>query len=322
MSKAWVIGSFVTPSYLGLLHQTAALMEENRIQTEAILTDIDLNEKKAGQIKAAGAQKVWQLPLDIRDINCEEQAMFSLKDFYRTEKPDYVLFESSVFFSSVAPAFAAAVDCGITADCTELAWHEDGSFLQIRPAFGGRKLASNITVKGTAIATVRKGVFHLKPVEYCFDSEFRILPVCKSDHSWNLTDSIIREVAVQDLQDASVIVSGGLGMGSRKNYERLYKLAELMGAAVAASRAAVAAGFAGYERQVGQTGVSVRPELYLAFGISGAVQHLSGITGAKRIIAVNSDPRAPIHQYSDLSVIADCNQTIERLIEKLNKERQ
>jgi electron transfer flavoprotein alpha subunit len=106
-------------------------------------------------------------------------------------------------------------------------------------------------------------------------------------------------------------------MGSRKNYERLYELAELMGAAVAASRAAVAAGFAGYDRQVGQTGVSVRPELYITFGISGAVQHLSGITGAKKIIAVNSDPRAPIHQYSDLSVIADCNQTIDRLIDKL-----
>ena len=317
MSKAWVIGSFMTPSYLGLLYQTAALMKEHKIQTDAILTDINLDEKKAGQIKAAGAKNIWQLPLDIRDINCEEQAVLSLKDFYQIEKPNYIIFESSIFFSAVAPAFAAAVDCGITADCTELAWHEDGSLLQIRPAFGGRKLASNITVKGTAIATVRKGVFHLKPVEYCSDSEFGILPVCKSNHSWNLTVSMIREAAVQDLQDASVIVSGGLGMGSRKNYERLYELAELMGAAVAASRAAVAAGFAGYDRQVGQTGVSVRPELYITFGISGAVQHLSGITGAKKIIAVNSDPRAPIHQYSDLSVIADCNQTIDRLIDKL-----
>ena len=320
MSKAWVIGSFVTPSYLGLLHQTAALMEENRIQTEAILTDIDLNEKKAGQIKAAGAQKVWQLPLDIRDINCEEQAMISLKDFYRTEKPDYVLFESSVFFSSVAPAFAAAVGCGITADCTELAWHEDGSFLQIRPAFGGRKLASNINVKSTAIATVRKGVFQLKQREDCPDAEFGILPVREGKHSWLLTESIIRETAAIVLQDASVIVSGGFGMGTRKNYERLYELAGLMGAAVGASRAAVAAGFSGYDCQVGQTGVSVRPELYIAFGISGAVQHLSGIVGAKKIISINSDPRAPIHQYSDLSVIADCNLVVDQLIDQLKNK--
>lgn len=317
MNKAWVIGSFVTPSFLGMLNRTVTLMREKGCETDAILTDMNLERKRAGVVKAAGAHNIWQLPLDIRDINCEEQAVLSLKDFYQIEKPNYIIFESSIFFSSVAPAFAAAVDCGITADCTELAWHEDGSLLQIRPAFGGRKLASNITVKGTAIATVRKGVFHLKPVEYCSDSEFRILPVCKSNHSWNLTVSIIREAAVQDLQDASVIVSGGLGMGSRKNYERLYELAELVGAAVAASRAAVAAGFAGYDRQVGQTGVSVRPELYITFGISGAVQHLSGITGAKKIIAVNSDPRAPIHQYSDLSVIADCNQTIDRLIDKL-----
>ena len=317
MRKAWVIGSFVTPSYLGLLHHTAALMKGNRIQTDAILTDIQLDEKKAGHIKTAGAQHVWQLPLDIRDINSEKQAVISLKDFYQIEKPDFILFESSIFFSSAAPAFAAAVGCGITADCTELAWDEDGSLLQIRPAFGGQKLASNITVKGTAIATVRKGVFQLKQSDNGPNCVFNILPVQRGDQAWILTENIIRETMTKDLQDASVIVSGGLGMGSRKNYERLYELAGLMGAAVAASRAAVAAGFAGYDRQVGQTGVSVRPELYIAFGISGAVQHLSGITGAKTIVAINADPRAPIHQYSDLSVVADCNELVDRLIRKL-----
>lgn len=317
MNKAWVVGGSITPSYLGLLNRTVSLMREKGGETEAILTDVNLDRKQAGLAKAAGAENVWQLPLDIRNINCEEQAVYSLREFYQIGKPDCILFESSIFFSSVAPAFAAAVNCGITADCTELAWHENGSLLQIRPAFGGRRLASNITVRDTAIATVRKGVFHLDLLEDCPDFDFGILRVCENRHSWSLTESIIREVAVQDLQDASVIVSGGLGMGSRKNYERLYELAELMGAAVAASRAAVAAGFAGYDRQVGQTGVSVRPELYITFGISGAIQHLSGITGAKKIIAVNSDPRAPIHQYSDLSVIADCNQAIDRLIDKL-----
>ena len=317
MAEAWVIGSFVTPSYLGLLNRTASLMREKGWETDAILTDRELDREKAGMARAAVAQNIWQLPLDIRDINGEKQAVISLEAFYRTERPACILFESSVFFSSVAPAFAAAVGCGITADCTELAWHEDGNLLQIRPAFGGRRLASNITVNGAAVATVRKGVFHLKPTEESPGCAFRTLPLCREDPSWRLLESVIRETAVQDMQDASVILSGGLGMGSRKNYERLYELAELMGAAVAASRAAVAAGFAGYVRQVGQTGVSVRPELYIAFGISGAVQHLSGITGAKKIIAVNSDPRAPIHRCSDLSVIADCNQTVDLLIRKL-----
>ena len=106
-------------------------------------------------------------------------------------------------------------------------------------------------------------------------------------------------------------------MKSRENFQRLYTLAERTGAAVGASRAAVAAGFAGYERQVGQTGVSVHPELYVAFGISGAVQHLSGITGAKKIVAVNTDPHAPIHDYSDLSITADCSEVLERLIRLL-----
>lgn len=105
-------------------------------------------------------------------------------------------------------------------------------------------------------------------------------------------------------------------MGSRENFKKLHTLADMLGAAVGASRAAVAAGYAGYAHQVGQTGVSVRPDIYIAFGISGAVQHLSGISGAKKIYAVNHDPKAPIHEYSDFSVIADCTLVLDKLIEK------
>ena len=104
-------------------------------------------------------------------------------------------------------------------------------------------------------------------------------------------------------------------MGSKENYAKLYELAELLGAAVGASRAAVAAGYANYSHQVGLTGVSVSPKLYLAFGISGAVQHLSGIMNAEKIVAINNDPKANIHEYSDYSVICDCNEFIDKLIQ-------
>ncbi len=318
MGNAWVIGSHVTPSYLGLLSRTAILMKEKGIRTDAILTDGGMDCRQAGLVKAAGACQVCCLPLDDRDLNCELQAVSSLKYYYEREKPDYILFESSVFFSSVAPSFAAAVACGITADCTELSWHQDGKLLQIRPAFGGSRIASNVNAYGTAVATVRKGVFHLDLPRTYPASEFRVLALHGQKGNWTLVaDRVADEISAQNLQDASLIVAGGLGMGSRSNYGRLYELARLSGAAVAASRAAVAAGFAGYDHQVGQTGVSVRPELYIAFGISGAVQHLSGMIGAKRIVAINSDPSAPIHRYSHLSVIADCNMMVDRLIRRL-----
>lgn len=133
-----------------------------------------------------------------------------------------------------------------------------------------------------------------------------------------MTQTRIIEDAVfgTDLTGANIIVSGGLGMGSRENFKKLHTLADMLGAAVGASRAAVAAGYAGYAHQVGQTGVSVRPDIYIAFGISGAVQHLSGISGAKKIYAVNHDPKAPIHEYADFSVIADCTSVLDKLIEK------
>lgn len=322
MSNAWVIGSIVTPSFLGLLHKTSSLMQGRGYTTDAIMTDVNLSGTQAGILKSAGARRVYQLPLKDRDLNSEAQAVSALTAFYAEETPDYILFESSVFFSSVAPSFAAAIDCGITADCTELSWDKSGNLLLIRPAFGGRKIASNINVKGTSIATVRKGVFHLILRESISESEFQTVPFREHKNFWTLTEclsSITGTDSSYSLQDASVILSGGLGMGSRRNYARLYHLAGLIGAAAGASRAAVAAGFVGYDHQVGQTGVSVRPDLYIAFGISGAVQHLSGMIGSKKIIAVNSDPNAPIHRYSDFSVIADCNVIIDKLIERLER---
>lgn len=321
MAKAWIIGGGLTPSFLGLTEKTAQLMAERGHTVSAIVVSPDCGRREAGLLKAVGADEVFSLPLDTSDINSEAAAVEALAGIYNTERPEFIVFESSVFFTSVAPAFAAKIDCGITADCTELAWDSDGRLVQIRPAFGGRKLASNINVDGTAIATVRKGVFQRKMPEYAEEAEIKTVPLQSSNDLWTLTERIAEELDSQELCEARVILSGGLGMGSRENYRRLYELAALTGAAVGASRAAVAAGFAGYDHQVGQTGVSVRPELYVAFGISGAVQHLSGITGAKRIIAINTDTGAPIHRCSDLSIIADCNAVLDALIEKFRKDK-
>lgn len=316
MSRAWAVGGEVTPSFLGLVNKAAELARQKGLDTDAVVVRPELGAAEARSLRGAGAKRVLQLPLDCADLNAESAAASALAELWRREPPEFILFESSVFFCDTAPAFAALTGCGITADCTELRWDGEGRLLQIRPAFGGRKLASNICVSGSPVATVRRGVFHLEPASADPAEIIRLSPL-EASPSWTLLESCIDESRGPELGGADIIVSGGLGMGSREGFDRLYRLASLMGAAVGASRAAVAAGFAGYDRQVGQTGISVRPRLYIAFGISGAVQHLSGITAAGRIVAVNTDPRAPIHDYSDLSVIADCGEVIELLLQRL-----
>ena len=317
MKNAWVIGSAVSRSLLGLTEKAAELARSLDQTVSVLIAGEDLSATDAGMLTTAGAARIFHLPVDPEDVNAVPAVLPVLVRLYAEEPPAFILFESSVFFSQLAPAFACTVSCGITADCTDLALDEQGRLLQIRPAFGGREQATNWNTAGTAIATVRKGVFQSAPLAPSHDAEILRLPAIDTSGPWTLIRKLTDELGSVDLCGASLIVSGGLGMKTRENYHRLYKLASLTGAAVGASRAAVAAGFAGYEHQVGQTGVSVRPDLYVAFGISGAVQHLSGITGAKKIIAVNTDPRAPIHEFADLSILADCSEVLDRLIRRL-----
>ena len=317
---AWVVGSEVSPSFMGLCAQASALANEQGLSLYAIVVNEALSDIETGRLKACGANRVMHIALSDADVNSEPAAVACLERLAGEEEPVFILFESSVFFCSVAPMLAARLDCGITADCTELSWSGERLLRLTRPAFGGKKLAHNENKNNPTLATVRKGVFKHIPVGDIVPEKAE-QPACPAAGEYWLCKSLAQAVkSKMDLPGAKVIVSGGLGMGTKANYEKLYTLAEKLGASVGASRAAVAAGFAGYEHQVGQTGVSVRPEIYLAFGISGAVQHLAGISGAKYIYAVNSDPKAPIHEYSDYSVIADCVEVVDRLIAMLEEK--
>ena len=225
-------------------------------------------------------------PGDARRV-CSE-----LVRLYCVSLPEVILFENSAFLADVAPAFAVSIDRGLTADCTDLRWDAQYGLLQIRPSFGGRRIAVNRSLSTPYLASVRRGVFGSAP---------------DGGSSGPLT-----------LDVAPMIFSGGLGLGNRAAFARLALLAERCGAMLGASRGAVAAGYADYRFQIGQTGVSVQPKLYVAFGISGAVQHLSGILRAGQIVAVNTDPRAPILEYADYAVIADANQIIEELLKRFD----
>ena len=260
----WIVINKMTPSSQGLVEKCSELALQRNLSPKVLCFEDDRFENQAA-VRDELLARYIQLP------------------------PEAIVFERSHFFADVAPAFAAIIGKGITADCTELEWSDEHGLLQIRPTYGGRKIAVNRSVSTPYIATVRQGVFGKRGL--------------------GLNDS-----ALETLETARLVFSGGLGLRTKENFEKLSMLAKVCGAKLGASRAAVAAGFADYNHQVGQTGVSVRPEVYVAFGISGAVQHLSGILGSEKIIAVNTDPKAAIFDYADYSLIADAEEVITTLL--------
>ena len=243
----------------------------------------------------------------------EKAACEALLALYSRQAPEAVIFERTDFLSHVAPAFAVRIGKGITADCTALEWNGDLGLLQIRPTFGSRKTAYNISTAKPYIASVRRGTFPATG-KFADKTVIHTLGELTPDPALRRIEEL--EESILWLESADVILSGGLGLGSRENYRKLTHLAALCGAQPGASRAAVAAGYTSYLHQVGQTGVTVSPKLYVAFGISEAVQHLSGILNAGKIVAVNLDEKAPIRDYCDNFIKADAVRVIDILTKK------
>jgi electron transfer flavoprotein alpha subunit len=219
----------------------------------------------------------------------------------------------------------------LTADCTEL---EIGDFrrrdelyedllYQIRPAFGGNIIATIVNPQmHPQMATVREGVMKLGDPDATRQGTVEeITPHFESrDLALRVLKRELRLPSV-DLKGAAVIVAGGMGVGSKESFDLLFELASVLGGEVAASRAAVDAGFISQEHQVGQTGVTVRPRLYIACGISGAVQHRAGMDQSSKIIAINTDPNAPIFEIADYRIVGDLRQVIPQMIRVYREDR-
>jgi electron transfer flavoprotein alpha subunit len=250
-----------------------------------------------------------------------------LTDVITENKPEIVLYGASPVGRDLAPRVASALRTGLTADCTDLqiGTYESGGrlyqqkLLQIRPAWGGNIIATIVSPDTLPeMATVREGVMHIpEPVDgragllvdvpVRLDSEFEAVKVL-ARHA---------EPRRVDLKAANIIVSGGYGVGTKQNFALLHELASLLGAAVGASRAAVDAGFIHHDHQVGQTGTTVRPKLYIACGISGAVQHRAGMEESAKILAINTDPSAPIFGVAHYGIVGDVREVIPRMIKAL-----
>ncbi|MBQ7207945.1 MAG: electron transfer flavoprotein subunit alpha/FixB family protein [Lentisphaeria bacterium] len=249
-----------------------------------------------------------------------------IMDLIRERKPNILLFGATLKGRELAPRVASEKMAGLTADCTSLEiddfddkrnqkFYKD-KLMQIRPAFGGNIIATIVnTWDDPQMVTVREGVMKLGEADPSRTGELEKVEVKLSDAETVV--KVIERVRADkevDLQGAQIIVSGGYGVGSKENFKLIHALAEAIGGEVAASRAAVDAGWISHDYQVGQTGVTVRPRLYIACGISGAIQHRAGMSESKKIIAINNDPNAPIFSCAHYAIVGDLNAVIPQMI--------
>ena len=253
---------------------------------------------------------------------------------FEEQKPQIALMGASSIGRDLGPRVSSALHSGLTADCTSLVIgnHEDKKqgkvyenlLYQIRPAFGGNIIATIINPDcRPQMATVREGVMKKEILDPKYKGKVVKLDVAKYVSDADFVVEIIErhiEKSKVNIKGAGIIVAGGYGMGSKENFRLLYELAEVLGGEVGASRAAVDAGYTDHERQIGQTGITVRPKLYIACGISGQIQHRAGMEESAQIIAINTDPEAPINSVADYVINGDVSEIIPKMIKFYKKD--
>ncbi len=249
-----------------------------------------------------------------------------ITDLIEARQPQIVLYGATSTGRDLAPRIASQLRAGLTADCTDLQIgdHEvprsdkvyRNLLLQIRPAFGGNIIATIVCPESRPqMATVREGVMKIAEPDPNRSGEVIDIPVDLSEE--HLVTEVVERFKAEkkvDLKAAQIIVSGGAGVGSAEGFDLIRELAETLGGEVGASRAAVDAGYIGREHQVGQTGTTVRPKLYIAAGISGSVQHRAGMSESGKIIAINTDPDAPIFKVAHYGIVGDLFEVIPKMI--------
>lgn len=235
--------------------------------------------------------------------------------------PDIVLVGATTIGRDLAPRVSSALETGLTADCTSLDIDDEtNGLLMTRPAFGGNIMATIICPDNRPqMSTVRPGVMTKLEKDPSRTGIIKDFSIDLSNEGKNIQvlDFIKENVKQVKIEDAKILISAGRGLGSKENLDSLYELADLLGAEVSASRAVVDAGWVDKNRQVGQTGKTVRPDLYIACGISGAIQHIAGMEGAQYIVAINTNSDAPIFENADLSIVGDANKVVKNLIQEL-----
>ena len=312
-------GSIASVS-LELLGAGRKLADELKTELSAVL--FGAGEKDANELIKWGADMVYHSGDPVFEKFNDEPYSKLLVSLINEHKPAIVLAGATPIGRSFIPRVAASLRTGLTADCTALEIDKDtGNLLQVRPAFGGNIMATILCPNHRPqIATVRPRV--MKKSEYNYEKKGGIIPV-KAENLICRTKVIdtVKETSEYraNLQEANIIISGGRGLGNAKGFNLLFELAEILGGTVGASRAAVDEGWIQYSHQVGQTGKTVCPKIYIACGISGAVQHLVGMQSSDIIIAINKNPEAPIFNVATYGIVGNIYEVLPLLIKKLKE---
>lgn len=314
----------ITPVVLELLGEGRKLADEIGVELCAILPGENISPL-ADTLIEYGADVVYMADSPLLKNYTTEGYTKVISDAIEECKPEIVLYGATNIGRDLAPRIAARIGTGLTADCTKLEIDpEDKKLKQTRPAFGGNLMATIICPNTRPqMSTVRPGVTQKNPPIKGKKGEIVKLQVELSDKDIR---TIVREIVkskkeMVSLTDADIIISGGKGLGSPEGFDLLKKLADTMGGVVGASRAAVDSGWIDHSHQVGQTGTTVKPKIYIACGISGAIQHLAGMQTSDLIIAINKNERAPIFDVADYGLVGDLYEYIPLLIAAFEAEK-
>lgn len=315
-------GGTLHPVVLELLGEAVKLAEKLQNQVCAVLAGKNVQEL-CGKLAGYGAEKIYIAEDDLLQEYTTDAYEKVLSEAIEKFKPDIVLYGATCIGRELAPRVAARVNTGLTADCTGLEIDlETGLLLQTRPAFGGNLMATIVCAeKKPQMSTVRPGV--MKKSLYTENAKAEIIPL-----KIRLTEDMIRVKILEtvktkknivNLADAEIIVSGGRGLGNADGFRILHDFADAIGGVVGASRAAVDAGWIDHSCQIGQTGTSVKPKIYFACGISGAIQHLAGMKDSDVIVAINKNPGAPIFDVANYGIVGDLYEVLPLIKQALIK---
>jgi electron transfer flavoprotein alpha subunit len=305
-----------------LLGSARELAGKLGVPVTALLLGNDV--KEPGSLLSAGADEVLFVKNEALDHFGVEPYSKAVADLISERKPEIVLGAATFIGRSLLARIAIKVHAGLTADCTGLDVDtEKRLLLQTRPAFGGNIMATIICPEHRPqMATVRPKV--MKPLQEPYDSKGKVseISVDSTSNRVRFLEFVADDTSQINIAEADIIVTGGRGLQDPKNFAIIEELAGLLGSAVGASRAAVDAGWINYSHQVGQTGRTVSPKLYIAVGVSGAIQHLVGMQSSDYIIAVNKDPNAPIFKVADVGIVGDLFEVVPKLIEEIKRRKE
>lgn len=327
-SGVWVFCEFTHGELVGvsteLLGIGRKLADARGVKLSGVLFG-HMTSDSAETLIAHGADIVYRVDNPGLELFTDDMYEKILSDLIKEYKPEIILAGATAIGRSFIPGVATTIDAGLTADCTKLEIRDDdGALLQTRPAFGGNIMATIVCPHTRPqMATVRPKV--MKELPYDADRKGEIVDVLPTPRQLtsriNVLESVTHTNSNVNIQESDILVSGGRGLESEKGFELIARLAEALGGNVSASRAVVDAGWIPYPHQVGQTGKTVAPKLYVACGISGAIQHVAGMQSSETIVAINRDADAPIFNVADFGIVGDLTEIIPKLIAKIEEKR-